>query len=399
MEQINNFTPLTKINDSGNPSLVQAPSLSGKKNNNFLPVILLLVGLIVVSYFVFTSLVSKKPTNLKEQAGITPAPFFLTVDQPKGDTLAVNGENLVAGKTLPKTVVVAYTNSDETFIESGDDGSFETSVVVGDGDELVKVTSYSDSGEELSQTFQVKNNVDVLGNSNKTDNGIGNDKKEENSVKGNDASDNQPNNQKIKEETSLGDTETPKSSQGKSQQLLQNKNGVKNFEKIGVKNLKNILSKASTDSAALLSEGNLKKMDVQQATAGAQMKRHAVSGVITSISDGGLTIAHQIQRERTYMVYYNSSTVITNNDKESTSSAQLAVNVRIAAVGELFEKGILAKRIHVIPGKAVGVFNKNPVATEESEIILSPSPVSSSTPTLVPEVTTEATSGPTLLMQ
>ncbi|OGG04886.1 hypothetical protein A2Z33_06310 [Candidatus Gottesmanbacteria bacterium RBG_16_52_11] len=158
-------------------------------------------------------------------------------------------------------------------------------------------------------------------------------------------------------------------------------------EKIGAAKLRNILTEGT--SSATLSGVRVKKakMTLKTATAGAQLKRHAVMGVITAITDGIITISHQTQTGRTWIIYYNAATVITMKGIETPTAANLTAGMRIAAVGEVApENGILAKRIHVIPGKAGGLTGRVPIATP-SAAFGTPAPTATATPSLSPTAT------------
>lgn len=142
------------------------------------------------------------------------------------------------------------------------------------------------------------------------------------------------------------------------------------------------------DKVALISDdeegtegGKVKKLVrvfVKEASAAAQSKRRAVQGVITEINGLTLTIAHQTHRERIYQVTADASTLIKFKGVQDATFSSLQVGQRIAAVGDLIDGGgILAKRIHVIPGKAKGIFRRFPVATSSAL----PSASASATPT------------------
>lgn len=128
------------------------------------------------------------------------------------------------------------------------------------------------------------------------------------------------------------------------------------------------------------------KQATSSATTSAQIsKRQAIQGVITNISGSIITVAHQIHRDRIFQVLIDSQTQI-KDPKVATGSAKLQVGQRIAAVGE--NKGnnsILARLIHIIPGKATGVFKKNPLSTNSGTPVSStsatPTSTSSATPT------------------
>lgn len=155
---------------------------------------------------------------------------------------------------------------------------------------------------------------------------------------------------------------------GKTTKLVGQDKKISSVKQIKVKDKVAILSEESSDS------GKIKKavkVFVKEATAAAQLKKKAVHGVITGISGSTLTVAHQIQRERINQVLVTASTLIKMKSSgvgsEATGSAGaggLTVGMRIVAVGEPNAAGALvARRIHVIPGKATGIFRRLPVAS------------------------------------
>lgn len=180
--------------------------------------------------------------------------------------------------------------------------------------------------------------------------------------------------------------------------------------KLGAIKLKDIIAAIGTEegqTATQTGKFKVKKLFVQEATASAQMKRRAVQGMIMDISGSIVTLSHQIQEALLYTIIVNDETVIkTKEASESGTLASLAVGQRIVAVGDLSETGgILAKRIHVIPGKATGIFKKQPVATPSavitSIITATPSaaPTSSATPSTTPTSTLpEESPTPTLTL-
>jgi hypothetical protein len=165
--------------------------------------------------------------------------------------------------------------------------------------------------------------------------------------------------------------------------------------KIGAIKVKDVLaligSTEETDSTTA-AKFKVKKVFVQEASESAQMKRRAVQGIITSIADGVITLAHQIQQDRTYTILFNEETYIKAKEaSESATMATLTVGLRIAAVGDIDENGtILAKRIHVIPGKATGVFKKQPVTTPVS--------ADDATPSADVNPTASASANPTIIL-
>lgn len=167
---------------------------------------------------------------------------------------------------------------------------------------------------------------------------------------------------------------------------------------------KDLVAVISSDSASATESSKPKKavkIFVKPASSSAQLKRSAIQGIITNISGLNITIAHQIHWDRVYNLIANSFTIVKiKGSKSATESATLSnlqVGQRIVAVGENSgEKTIFAKMIHVIPGKASGIFKKQPLATPS--VGLSPSPTGvaspSATPTQIPEVSPTASLQP-----
>ena len=153
-------------------------------------------------------------------------------------------------------------------------------------------------------------------------------------------------------------------------------------KKLGVEKMKEALESTKSGVGQLK---KLSKVSVVQATSAAQLKRRAVMGVISDIIGNIINLVHQIQRDRTYRVLVNEQTVyhIKGIATGSGSLADLSIGQRIAAVGDLAEDGgILAKRIHVIPGKATGIFQRFPIATPSATPTSTPSATLTPTPTL-----------------
>lgn len=151
--------------------------------------------------------------------------------------------------------------------------------------------------------------------------------------------------------------------------------------KLGTVKIKEIVSRPDFNKPATRGgEFRTQKILVREAaaTASAQFKRRAVMGVISALNGNTITLTHQIQRDRFYTVFFDSNTLI-KLKSEATTSAALTVGQRIIAVGSTKDTGILAKLIHIIPGRAIGIFTR-PSATPSA----SPSAIPALTPTLAP---------------
>ncbi len=85
-------------------------------------------------------------------------------------------------------------------------------------------------------------------------------------------------------------------------------------------------------------------------------KRHSFFGKVKSISGNTLTLVHQIHADRpavTVNVTTNTKTKV--KGKESGSLSDVSVDDRVAVSGTVDDKGVItAKKLFVIPGKAIG---------------------------------------------
>lgn len=173
--------------------------------------------------------------------------------------------------------------------------------------------------------------------------------------------------------------------------------------KVSQLKMKDMIAVISTDSSDSTGSGKIKKIlkiYIKEASISAQSKRRAVSGVIDSINGNVLTLAHQIQRDRKYSVTVGVDTSIIIKNISQPTFADLKIGMRISTVGDLSQTGgIIAKRIHAIPGKAVGIFEKRPFSATPSgtaTISASSTPVSTISATPTATITSAATLTPTL---
>ena len=348
-------------------------------------------------------------TGKQEEPPVTqaiPTPLFLTLNTPGSKTTAVDGEVLISGTTLPNTSVMIYSETDDSDTTSNGDGTFSGTVLIPDTGGLVEVSAFADNGEEMRATLDLTeikdlsdaSQTDVLGKSDapgqlkKQDTVVATPQPQTVKQTGKPV---QPNAKVTAQPTA---TPLPVAEERKIKQFVADKVIPKKPVKLGPAKLQATLFNESTGSGKQAGKTiRLQNLSMVQATSGAQMKRRAVSGIISAISDGTITLVHQIQQDRIYTVYYNAATVVTMKGAESTTGANLTINMRIAAVGELSGGGILAKRIHVIPGKAIGVYNKSGIATGSGLLTVTPSPeaTQTGTPTATPTSILTITDTPT----
>lgn len=159
------------------------------------------------------------------------------------------------------------------------------------------------------------------------------------------------------------------------------------------------LTESEVDLVATNS-GKTKKLNsvkVTDATQAAQSKRRAVMGIITSVNGSELTLVHQIHTDRVFKVLLSSTTQIQSKNETATSSASLVSGIRVIVVGDLNSAGqLVASRIKVIPGKAIGVFNKFNSATGSGSTGTPSGSLTTPTPTATSSAEPGATSSGSL---
>lgn len=362
------------------------------------------IVLVAISIGVVLYLSNSKPQPTQQVAAPVKKQMFLTISSPTSTTTAVNGEILVSGSTLPETTVVIYSDVDETIIDSDMQGNFESTVIVGEGG-VVRITAFASTGEETTQTFELMKNEELSYADTVMVLGV-NDKKENPGKADTQKPDNARTTQNKPNSTDSTIDRQTKTNPAKQQRELQpaekaaKEKIVNDFlttravttkpAKIGGPRLKEVL-KAGTESAKFSQQLKVEKLAAKIASGGATLKRHAVSGIVTSVSGTMLTVTHQIQQDTTHTVYYNANTLIHSKGAPSTdasTSAQLSntttliAGMRITAVGTPIDDGLLANRIHVIPGKANGVFNKQPISSPSGTLEVTPTASGTATPTI-----------------
>ena len=102
---------------------------------------------------------TKSTTSPVDLTGIRPEntvqPLTLNLESPADETIVVSDRITVKGKTLPKTTVVFYTDSDANSIESDASGYFEGTINLSSGINTLTVEAFADNGEEKSISLDI----------------------------------------------------------------------------------------------------------------------------------------------------------------------------------------------------------------------------------------------------
>lgn len=382
---------------SGNTPALKSSSFFSFFNKPVGPVRvwIILLAVMVIGGIAIGSVLPKQEAPAPSTSSLPPVKpaFTLTLESPSDGEVITDNQITIRGKTSPNTPVVFYTEESENSVESDAKGQFEGTVSLQSGLNTLTVTAFSQDGEEKSTTLDLVYD-------------------DEAQVKGAKTSKEPPG--LVKKEDS-----TPKAMVGgiegvtPNSIILEEKKLKKRVEtavdehtkitgrdkhelKLEALKSKDKAAIIASDSGAATGGAHLKKATkifVQEATLSAQAKRRAIQGLITNIEGGVITVTHQIQRERIYTLLTSEQTVIKLKGVTDATLADLQVGQRIAAVGDLNEAGgLVAKRIHVIPGKATGIFKKQPLATPSATATPA---TSSATPSATPTATVSATPSPT----
>lgn len=126
-----------------------------KQKSKYLPIVFFVLILLVVgfaSYAFIQKFQTKEeaPPLSQESQALT-----LSLLSPANGDQVVDDELLVRGNTLPNATVVIFTDSDETSVDSDENGYFEGTVLLSEGQNTLTVTAFSDDGQEKSVSVNV----------------------------------------------------------------------------------------------------------------------------------------------------------------------------------------------------------------------------------------------------
>jgi hypothetical protein len=128
-----------------------------KQERVILSFIMVIIGLVVagVAFYIYqgTKTVSVSRTTISV-ATPTPTPIgssvYLTLDNPVDESVVDNKTVTVSGKTTPGATIVIMTNSDQTVVQPSVQGDFSTTVIIGNGANLIQVTAFGSDGQSVT---------------------------------------------------------------------------------------------------------------------------------------------------------------------------------------------------------------------------------------------------------
>src|SRR5258708_11760541 len=122
------------------------------------------IGLLVAggAFYFYNNSHPKPPEKKVAAAKITPTPtstsnpsFFLTIDEPKDESVSDTKTIKITGKTISDATVIISTAGDDQIATASSSGDFSTSATIDNDENQVLVTSIAPSGDEIQKTLTV----------------------------------------------------------------------------------------------------------------------------------------------------------------------------------------------------------------------------------------------------
>lgn len=126
-----------------------------KKEKTILSIIAIAIGLLFagIAFYIFqyTKVLPPEKTKPVTVKTLTPTPkptIFLSLNEPSDEKIYAKKVITVSGKTENSATVVIMTETDFDIIKPSSSGDFSTTINLGDGINIIKVTAISPSGQE-----------------------------------------------------------------------------------------------------------------------------------------------------------------------------------------------------------------------------------------------------------
>jgi uncharacterized protein YpmB len=124
------------------------------------------IGLVIttVGYLLYQSFqnpISQDPENTPQtvsQPTLSPTPdmsFYVTLSEPKNESLTDKRTITVKGNTNPGNTVVISSNQDDVVAEPKDDGTFSTTITINAGSNIIIARAMNASGDVVEQSTVV----------------------------------------------------------------------------------------------------------------------------------------------------------------------------------------------------------------------------------------------------
>ncbi|OGD92366.1 hypothetical protein A2697_02670 [Candidatus Curtissbacteria bacterium RIFCSPHIGHO2_01_FULL_41_44] len=108
-----------------------------------------------------------------------------------------------------------------------------------------------------------------------------------------------------------------------------------------------------------------------------ETRRRAVYGLVREINGNILVVSHPIKDNPRYNVEVVEGTIIKIKGLEAATIGNIKAGDRVTAVGNWSGDNLIAKKVHVIGGRAIGLLERIATGSATPSASLSPSPFSS----------------------
>ena len=98
------------------------------------------------------------PAPLEEEIETTPIPIptlELLVTSPENNIISEKATIEVVGQTVAKAIISIIYPDGEKLLETDEDGNFSTEISLVGGDNQIKISAFSNEGDEVSKTLTV----------------------------------------------------------------------------------------------------------------------------------------------------------------------------------------------------------------------------------------------------
>lgn len=127
-----------------------------KKETIFLSLTALIIGLLVAGGFFYAyQLITKPSPSGKTPITLNPTPTpissnseELTVNEPQDESVVENKSIAISGKTLPGSIVVITSETDEQVAKPADNGNFSVTITISEGVNIIEVVTILPDGTE-----------------------------------------------------------------------------------------------------------------------------------------------------------------------------------------------------------------------------------------------------------
>lgn len=134
-----------------------------KKERIILSFFALLIGLAVAggAFYLYQNTQKGEPEVMSDTVVNIPTPTLqpnqnlLTIEKPQNEDVVSSQSITISGKTLPDTSIVAQTGTDEQIAEASSNGSFQLTIDIDEGVNIIQITAIYADGSQKSEQLTI----------------------------------------------------------------------------------------------------------------------------------------------------------------------------------------------------------------------------------------------------